>query len=74
MPINNEQEFHGEQEAYTIQSSVNDGLNRTSAYGSWTPEGGFNQQAIDHYATGSTDAWCGCSWTPPAPADPEGPQ
>jgi len=72
MPGNNEQEFHGEQQAYTIQSDVNEGLNKTSAYGTWTPGGGFNQGAIDDYATRSTDMWCGCNWAPPAPAAPGG--
>jgi hypothetical protein len=72
MPGNNEQEFHGEQQAYTVQSDVNEGLNKTSAYGTWTPGGGFNQGAIDDYATRSTDMWCGCNWALPAPAAPGG--
>jgi len=67
MPTSNQQEYSGEQQAYSVQSYVNKGLGDTSAYGVWTPQGGFSQGQVDFYATKSTQMWCGCDWTPPAP-------
>jgi hypothetical protein len=67
MPGSPEQEFQGEQQAYKVQSDVNEGLNKKSAYGIWTKDGGFSQAKDDQYATRSTDMWCGCNWAPPAP-------
>lgn len=47
MPKSNQQEFSGEQQAFQVQSYVNQGWGVTSAYGVWTPTGGFNQPATD---------------------------
>ena len=71
MPTSNGQEFTGEQQAFQVQSYVNQGLGATSAYGLWTPTGGFNQQTVDSNATNATQIWCVCDWTPTSGKPPQ---
>jgi RHS repeat-associated protein len=56
MPSTPEQHYAAEQEAYTVQSYVNKGLNSDSDRNLWTsgPNGGFNENAVNENAADST--------------------
>ena len=71
MPTTNDQEYKGEQQAFQVQSYVNQGLGATSAYGVWTPTGGYSQSAVNANAANATQIWCGCGWTPTSGAPPQ---
>ena len=71
MPTTNDQEYKGEQQAFQVQSYVNQGLGVTSAYYVWTPSGGYSQSWDNASALNATQIWCGCSWTPTSGAPPQ---
>jgi RHS repeat-associated protein len=57
--------YSDEQQAYTVQSLVNKGLQVDSAFQLWTTDG-FSSDARDFYSLKSTDLWCHCDWKPTA--------
>jgi RHS repeat-associated protein len=52
-----DKQYHREQEAYTVQSGVNQSQGTTSAWGVWRPDVGFNQNAVNGAAADSTRLW-----------------
>jgi len=54
MPTTPEQRYAAEQQAYTVQSYVNKGLNSDSDRNLWTSSGGFNQNAVNENAADAT--------------------
>jgi RHS repeat-associated protein len=64
MPHSAASEYLGELQAYSVQSSINEARGVSSAYGTWTTGGGFNEGKIQSYADKSTNMFCGGCWTP----------
>jgi RHS repeat-associated protein len=71
MPRSAEEEYLGELQAFGVQGDVNRASGVKSAYGIWSPSGGFNERAIQTGADKSTNLWCGGCWHPNREEEPQ---